>query len=162
MKNSKKQKEEELTYLRTVERPNITEAIRKAREYGDLSENFEYHSARQSQAILNGRIAELEALLDRARVVDDAAVGVDTVQIGCLVTVKYVEDDDDEEYAIVDAASAEPSNNRISYASPVGQALMRRRVGETVEATLPDGKPPRDTRSRSSPRHRSTSPKTKS
>jgi transcription elongation factor GreA len=138
--SSKKQKEEELTYLRTVERPNITEAIRKAREYGDLSENFEYHSARQAQAILNGRIAELEALLDRARVVDDAAVGVDTVQIGCLVTVKYVEDDDDEEYAIVDAASAEPSSNRISYASPVGQALMRRRVGETVVATLPGGK----------------------
>jgi transcription elongation factor GreA len=140
--STKKQKEEELTYLRTVERPKITEAIRKAREYGDLSENFEYHSARQSQAILNGRIAELEALLDRARVVDDAADGIETVQIGCVVTVKYVSEDDEEEieYTIVDAASADPVNDRISYASPVGQALMRRRVGETTVAILPSGK----------------------
>src|SRR5579871_1311966 len=95
--SSKKQKEEELTYLRTVERPHITEAIRKAREYGDLSENFEYQSARQAQAILNGRIAELEALLERARVVDDAAAGIDTVQIGCAVTVKYLEDEEEIE-----------------------------------------------------------------
>jgi len=140
--SSKRQKEEELTYLRTVERPKITEAIRKAREYGDLSENFEYHSARQSQAILNGRIAELEALLDRARVVDDAAPGTETVQIGCIVTVKYVSEDDEEEieYTIVDAASADPINDRISYASPVGQALIKHRVGEAVEATLPGGK----------------------
>ena len=75
---SKKQKEEELIYLRTVKRPEITEAIKKAREYGDLSENFEYHAARQAQAILNGRIAELEALLERARIVDDASAGGDT------------------------------------------------------------------------------------
>jgi transcription elongation factor GreA len=138
--SSKKQKEEELTYLRTVERPNITEAIRKAREYGDLSENFEYQSARQAQAILNGRIAELEALLERARVVEDAAAGVETVQIGCVVTVNYVEDDEEVEYAIVDSASADPLNDRISYASPIGQALMHRRVEDTVEATLPSGK----------------------
>jgi transcription elongation factor GreA len=138
--STKKQKEEELTHLRTVERPNITEAIRKAREYGDLSENFEYHSARQAQAILNGRIAELEALLERARVVDDAAVGSDTVQIGCTVTIKYLEDDEEAEYHIVDAASADPLNDRISYASPIGQALMYRRVDEIAEATLPNGK----------------------
>jgi transcription elongation factor GreA len=138
--SSKKQKEEELTRLRTVERPNITEAIRKAREYGDLSENFEYQSARQAQAILNGRIAELEALLERARVVADAAAGIETAQIGCVVTVKYIEDDEDVEYSIVDAASADPLNDRISYASPIGQALLHRRVGEIVSATLPNGK----------------------
>jgi transcription elongation factor GreA len=139
--SSKKQKEEELTYLRTVERPSITEAIRKAREYGDLSENFEYQSARQAQAILNGRIAELEALLERARVVDDAAASIETVQIGCAVTVTYLDDDEEKvEYAIVDAASADPLNDRISYASPIGQALMQKRVGDTVVATLPTGK----------------------
>src|SRR5438045_905215 len=69
--STKKQKEEELNHLRSVERPLVTEQIKRAREYGDLSENFEYQAARQTQAILNGKIAEIEALLERATIVDD-------------------------------------------------------------------------------------------
>ena len=137
---TKRQKEEELTLLLTVKRPEITEAIRKAREYGDLSENFEYHSARQAQAINNGRIAEIQQLLERAKVVDDAAVGGDTVGLGSIVMVRDLDDPDEWEYTLVDATSADPSNNRISFLSPVGQALKGKKVGEIIEVSLPGGK----------------------
>jgi transcription elongation factor GreA len=137
----KKELEEELKVLRMVRRPEITEQIKRAREYGDLSENFEYQAAKQSQAILNGKIAELEAILDRATVVvDGASVGGETVDIGSIVLVREVETEDDWEVTIVDAMSADPMNDRISYSSPVGQALMRHRVGDIVEVTLPNGK----------------------
>lgn len=137
--STKKQKEEELLYLKTVKRAENTEAIKKAREYGDLSENFEYHAAKQSQAILNGRIKELEALLDRARIVEDGSEGGLTVGLGSIVEVRDLETEDEWEYTIVDASSADPINDRISYASPVGQALMRRVVGDVVEVPIPDG-----------------------
>src|SRR5215468_10492883 len=101
--SSKRRLEEELTELRTVKRPEITEAIKRARAYGDLSENFEYHAARQAQAILNGRIAELEAVLERARVVDDAAAGGEEVSLGSIVMIRDLETEDEWEYTIVDA-----------------------------------------------------------
>ncbi len=138
--STKKQREEELAYLRTVKRPEITESIRRAREYGDLSENFEYHAARQAQAILNGKIADLEALLDRATVVEDGAGGSDMVGLGSIVAVKDLETDDEWEYTIVDVSSADPVNDKISYTSPVGQALMRRVIGDVIEVTIPAGK----------------------
>ncbi len=138
--STKKQKEEELTHLLTVKQPEITESIRKAREYGDLSENFEYQSARQAQAINNGRIAELRALLDRARIVDDAAIGGDTVGLGSIVMVQDMEDEEKCEYTIVDATSADPANDRISFASPVGRQLKNKKIGDVVEVDLPGGK----------------------
>lgn len=137
--SSKQRLEEELTHLRTVKRPAATEAIRRAREYGDLSENFEYHAARRDQAILNGRIAELEALLDRARIVADEVTGGDSVSLGSLVLVRDLETEDEWEYTIVDATSADPLNDRISYSSPVGQALLRKKIGDVVEVEVPAG-----------------------
>src|SRR5437870_5135030 len=125
--SSKKRLEEELLELRTVKRPEITEAIKRARAYGDLSENFEYHAARQAQGILNGRIADLEALLERAKVVEDEAAGGETVGLGSIVLVRDLETEDEWEYTIVDASSADPLNDRISYSSPVGQALIKRK-----------------------------------
>ena len=138
--SSRKKIEEELNSLRTVKRPEITAQVRHAREYGDLSENFEYQAARNAQAILNGRMAELEALLDRARFVEDGSAGGETVGIGATVKVRDLEEQDEWEYTIVDATSADPSNQRISYQSPVGKALIGKKVGETVEVPLPDGK----------------------
>ncbi len=138
--SSKQRLEEELNELRTVKRAEVTEAIRRARSYGDLSENFEYHSARQAQAILNGKIAELEALLERAKVIDDDAKGGDTVGLGSIVAVRDLETEDEWEYTIVDASSADPLNDRISYSSPVGQALMKKQVGDVVEVAIPAGK----------------------
>lgn len=137
--SSKRRLEDELTHLRTVKRAEITESIRKARSYGDLSENFEYHSARQAQAILNGRIAELEAILEKARIVDDAAESGDTVGLGSIVTIVDLETEEEDEYTIVDATSADPLNGKISYSSPVGQAVMKKSVGEIVEVALPNG-----------------------
>ena len=137
--SSKKKIEEELSYLRTTKRAEVTEAIRRARSYGDLSENFEYHAARQQQAILNGKIAELETLLDKAKIVEDGSVGGDTVGLGSIVAIRDVETGDEWEYTIVDATSADPLNDRISYSSPVGNALMKKRVGDTVEVSIPDG-----------------------
>lgn len=136
---TKRQKEEELNHLRSVERPLVTEQIKRAREYGDLSENFEYQAARQSQAILNGKIAEIEALLERATIVEDPIGGSDKIGIGSIVTVKDLETEDEWEYTIVDATSADPANDRISYSSPVGKALMKRKVGEIVEVAIPAG-----------------------
>ena len=135
--SSKRQKEEELSYLLTVKRPEITESIRKAREYGDLSENFEYQSARQAQAILNGRIAELESLLSRARVVGDAAVGGDTIGLGAIVKVRDMEMEDEWEYTLVDATSADPANDRISFSSPVGQATAGQESGRNCGSADP-------------------------
>jgi len=137
----KQQLEEELKVLRMVKRPEISEQIKRAREYGDLSENFEYHAAKQAQAILNGKIAELEAVLDRARVVlDGASVGGEAVDIGSIVLVRDTDTEDDWEVTIVDAMSADPMNDRISYSSPVGQALMRHKIGDKVEVKIPNGK----------------------
>ena len=137
---TKRQKEEELIYFRTVKRPDITEQIRKAREYGDLKENFEYQAARQAQAILNGRIAEIQALLEKATVIEDTPHSGDTVQMGCSVTVKDLETDDEWDYIIVDATSADPINDKISYSSPIGEALLGHKVGEVIEIKIPAGK----------------------
>jgi len=138
--SSKKRLEEELIELRTVKRPEVTESIKRARAYGDLSENFEYHAAKQAQAILNGRIAELEAVLERAQVVEDGSAGGETVVLGSIVMVRDMETEDVWEYTIVDASSADPLNDRISYSSPVGQALIHKKIGDVVEIAIPAGK----------------------
>lgn len=137
--SSKKKIELELRELRTVKRAEITAAISHARSFGDLSENFEYKAARQQQAILNGKIADLEALLDRARVVPDPVGGGEAVALGSIVKVRDLETEDEWEYTIVDANSADPVNDRISYSSPVGKALMDRKVGDVVDVAIPDG-----------------------
>ena len=137
--STRKKKEEELQELRSVERPKITEAIRIARAYGDLSENFEYHAARQAMAILNGQIAELEAILDRSAVVEDEALDKDTVGLGATVMLLDKESDDEWECTIVDDASADPIKDLISFSSPVGKALIGKRVGEVIVVEVPDG-----------------------
>ncbi|CCW35908.1 transcription elongation factor GreA [Chthonomonas calidirosea] len=134
---SKKKLEEELHRLRTVERARIAEAIRKARSYGDLSENFEYQAARREQAILNGKIAEIEAMLERAKVIEVEEKG--WIDVGSKVTLVDASGKQIE-YVIVDANSADPLNRRISYDSPIGQALLKRKAGEQVEVRLPNGR----------------------
>ncbi len=135
----KRELEEELHALRTSRRQEITEAIKKAKEYGDLSENFEYQAARRDQAINNGRIAELEAVLSKAKVVEEG-VGFEKIALGTLVSLKDIEFDETLEYWIVDAVSADPVNDKISYASPIGKALLDHKVGDIVEVTTPGGK----------------------
>ncbi|GDX40291.1 transcription elongation factor GreA [Armatimonadota bacterium] len=135
---SKRKLEEELVHIRSVKRPEINEAIRRAREYGDLSENFEYQAARQSQAILNGRVAELEAILQRAKIVE-VLNEVDSVGLGTTVLVYDINNDEEWELTIVDFVSADPINDKFSISSPIGRALIGKKVTEIATADTPNG-----------------------
>ena len=138
--SGKKKIEEELARLRTEEMPALAERIRQARALGDLSENFDYQDAKRHQGFVAGKIADLQATLDRARLVDEVAPGTETVGMGSTVTVRDADYGDEVAYTIVGAYEADPANDKISAASPVGKALMNHKVGETVQVDTPAGK----------------------
>ena len=132
--------EEELKHLKTVERPAIIKAISEAREHGDLSENAEYHAARERQSFCEGRIEELEDITSRAEVIEIAGFkGDKAVKFGGYVTV--VDEDTDEEvtYQVVGPYEADINNGRISTTSPIGKALIGKTVGDSVEVSTPRG-----------------------
>lgn len=138
---SGKQKiEEELERLRSVEMPALAERIRQARALGDLSENFDYQDAKRQQGFAAGKIADLNAILERARVVEEVGPNSDTVGLGVTVTLKDLDYDDEFAVTIVGAYEADPSNDKISSASPMGKALMGCRVGDSVEVDAAGGK----------------------
>lgn len=134
-----KKLEDELEYLKTVKRKEITEKIKVALSFGDLSENAEYDEAKNEQAFLEGRIAQLENMLRKATVVDESDIPTDIVSIGSIVKVKDYEFDEEVEYFIVGSAEADPLNNKISNESPVGDGLVGKKVGDIVEIQIPDG-----------------------
>ena len=129
-------KRQELEFLKTVKRKEITEKIKVALGYGDLSENSEYDEAKNEQAFTEGRILQLENMLKNASVVDEAEIPVGTVAVGAIVKVKDYDFDEEVEYTIVGSAEADPMNFKISNESPVGAALIGHKVGEIVEACL--------------------------
>lgn len=128
---------EELERLKRVDRPAITRAIAEAREHGDLSENAEYHAAREKQGFIEGRIAELEAKVGAAEVIDAPTSG-ERVTFGSTV---LLEDESGKEhrYQIVGSDEAEPARGRISVLAPLARTLIGRTVGDTVTAKLPAG-----------------------
>ena len=134
-----KKLEEELEYLKTVRRKEITEKIKVALGYGDLSENSEYDEAKNDQAFNEGRIIQLENMLKNAVVVDESEIPTDKVSVGSIVRVMDYEFDEEVEYAIVGSAEADPMNFKISNESPVGSALLGKKVGDVVEVTVPSG-----------------------
>lgn len=134
-----KKLEEELEYLKTVRRKEITEKIKVALGYGDLSENSEYDEAKNNQAFNEGRIIQLENMLKNAVVVDESEIPTDKVSVGSIVKVMDYEFDEEVEYAIVGSAEADPMNFKISNESPVGSALLGKKVGDVVEVTVPSG-----------------------
>jgi len=134
-----KKLENELEYLKTVKRKEITEKIKVALGYGDLSENSEYDEAKNDQAFTEGRIVTLENMLKNAVVVDESEIPKDVVSVGSKVKVKDYEFDEEVEYAIVGSAEADPMNFKISNESPVGSALIGKKIGEIVEVQIPDG-----------------------
>ena len=134
-----KKLEEELEYLKTVRRKEITEKIKVALGYGDLSENSEYDEAKNDQAYNEGRIIQLENMLKNAVVVDESEIPTDKVSVGSIVKVMDYEFDEEVEYAIVGSAEADPMNFKISNESPVGSALLGKKVGDVVEVTVPSG-----------------------
>src|SRR5471030_2293736 len=134
-----KKLEGELEHLKTVKRKEITEKIKVALGYGDLSENSEYDEAKNDQAFTEGRILQLENMLKNAVVVDESEIPDDIVSVGARVKVKDYEFDEEVEYLIVGSAKADPMNFKISNESPVGSALVGKKVGDIVEVIIPDG-----------------------
>ncbi len=130
--------QEELNHLRNEKREEIAQRLREAMEGGELIENAEYEAAKNEQAFVEGRIKELEILLATARVIDDKNVHQDAVQIGSTVTIQE-EGGSPEVYTIVGAAEANPTKGRISNESPLGQALLNKKAGQTVEVNAPAG-----------------------
>ena len=135
----KQQLEEKLNYYRTVKRPEITKKIGVAREFGDLSENAEYDSAKEEQGKLEAEIAEMETKLKTCIIIDKNNIDTSCVNIGCKVKA-YDEDFDEEvEYTIIGSTESDPSKGLISNESPVGSALLGKKVGDTVVVKTPVG-----------------------
>ncbi len=129
--------QEELAELKGPRRDEISRRLKHAIEMGDLSENADYHAAKEDQGFLEGRIQQIEAILSSAILVEDTDINTSTVQIGNTVTLQ--EDDEPEEtFIIVGASEANPRERKISYESPMGSALMGHKKGETVEVILPN------------------------
>ena len=131
--------EDELRQRQQVERPRIIQAISEARALGDLSENAEYHAAKEAQSMNEGRILELESLISRAEIIDIAKLSGDRVKFGA--TVKLVDEDTDETktYQIVGEPEADVRSGRVSVTSPIARALMGKTIGDTVEVVTPGG-----------------------
>ncbi len=134
-----KELEEKLEYLKTVRRIEIAEEIKVARAFGDLSENAEYDEAKNEQAKIEGEIVMLEKMLRNATVVDADDVDVQRVNVGTTVKVLDKEFDEEVEYKIVGSAEADVSQNKISNESPVGRALLGKKVGNLVKVETPGG-----------------------
>ncbi len=128
---------QELEFLRNVRRPQVAEHIRIAKEDGDLSENAGYDAAKREQAFLEGRILTLEAILRNAQIIESSGQS-DSIALGSTVVVQE-EGYEPETFQIVGSAEADPGQGRISNESPLGQALLGMRVGDTVEVSAPGG-----------------------
>ena len=128
---------EELDNLINVKRPENIIAIKEARALGDLSENADYDAARNEQAELEGRIKKLEKMLENIEIIEK--IDTDKVSIGSTVSIKYVDDDDTDEYKIVGSQEADPFMSKISNESPIAKAILNKKVGDIVEVESPNG-----------------------
>lgn len=129
--------EEELQELKNVKRPEVIKALKEARALGDLSENADYDAARAEQAQVEGRIQELEKIIENAHIIEKGST--DKVSLGTTVKIKYIEDDEIDEYRIVGSNEADPSNNKISNESPIAKAIMNAKVGDIKKVASPNG-----------------------
>ncbi|MFC6197184.1 transcription elongation factor GreA [Ponticaulis profundi] len=129
----------ELKNLKTVERPNIIAAISEAREHGDLSENAEYHAAKEKQSFIEGRVAELEDKLARADVIDTSKLSGDTVKFGATVTIMDEESEEESTYKIVGEDEADVASGKVSITSPIARALIGKELEDVVEVAAPGG-----------------------
>jgi transcription elongation factor GreA len=132
--------EEELEHLKGTRRKEVAERIKQAKEFGDLSENAEYDDAKNEQAFVEGRILQIEQMLRSARLIDnDEGADEGEVTVGSTVTIRDAAAGDQVSYTIVGTAEADPLRDRISNESPVGHALLGRKIGETVTIRVPAG-----------------------
>ena len=132
--------EEELNHLKDVKRPEVIKALKEARALGDLSENADYDAARNEQAQIEGRILELEKILETAEIIEKK--DTDKVGLGTTVVLRYLDEDDDEteEYRIVGSKETDPSNNKISNESPLAKAIFGAKAGDERTVDSPRGK----------------------
>jgi transcription elongation factor GreA len=130
---------EELKHRQQVERPRIIQAIAEARSHGDLSENAEYHAAKEAQSLNEGRVAELEDKLSRAEVIDVSKLSGNTVKFGATVTLVDEDTEEKKVYQIVGESEADVKSGRVSITSPTARALIGKKVGDTVEVNTPGG-----------------------
>lgn len=131
--------EDEMKQLKTIERPSVIRAIAEARAHGDLSENAEYHAAKERQGFIEGRVMELDDLLSRAQVIDVSKLSGKTVKFGATVTVIDEDTDEKAKYQIVGDYEADLKLKRISISSPIARALIGKSVGDSVEVLTPAG-----------------------
>ncbi len=131
--------ETELKHLKSVERPNIIKAIATAREHGDLSENAEYHAAKERQSFIEGRVNELEDKISNAEIIDPSRLSGDAVKFGATVTIVDEDTDEESTYQIVGEHEADINRGLLSVTSPLSRALMTKTAGEHVEVVAPKG-----------------------
>ena len=131
--------EAELKRRQQEERPRIIQAISEARSHGDLSENAEYHSAKESQSLNEGRVADLEDKLSRAEVIDVSKLSGSTVKFGATVTLHDEDTDEKKIYQIVGESEADVKSGKVSITSPIARALISKKVGDTIEVIAPGG-----------------------
>ena len=131
--------QEELKFLKSTERPNIIQAIAEARAHGDLSENAEYHAAREKQSFIEGRIAELEDKTSRAEVIDPTRIAGDTIKFGATVTIADCDTDEESVYQIVGEPEADLTKGQISVTSPIARAMIGKSEGDVFEVNSPGG-----------------------
>jgi transcription elongation factor GreA len=138
-KNGIRKLEKELKNLKTIERPKIVAEIKRAMEMGDLSENAEYHAAKENQTHIEAKIAELEDKLSRARLIDTSDIPDDKAYIFARVLVKDLEDDEEIEYTLAPPDETDVDNDVISIESPIGKALLGKAVGDKLDIEVPAG-----------------------
>ena len=131
--------EEELKRLKGVERPAVIRLLEEARAHGDLSENAEYHAAKERQAFIESRVAELNSKVSRAQIIDTSTISGKTVKFGATVTVVDEDDDSEMKFQIVGEDEADIKEKRLSVGSPLARALIGKKVGDEVEVTTPSG-----------------------
>lgn len=130
---------EELKILKTVERPLIVKAIADARSNGDLSENAEYHAAREKQSFIEGRVAEIEDIISKAEIIDVTLLSGSVVKFGASVTIINLEDKKESKYQLVGEFEADIESKKISVASPIARALIGKKKGDYIEVSTPKG-----------------------
>ncbi len=138
-KNGFEELSSELEQLKTVARPEVIAAIAEAREHGDLSENAEYHAAREQQSFIEGRIQELEAVTGRAQIIDPSTLSGDVVKFGATITIVDEETDEEETWQIVGEYESDTEKRRLSMSAPVARALIGKSEGDSVSVKTPKG-----------------------
>ena len=130
---------EEIAHLESVERPKISQQIGEARDKGDLSENAEYDAAKEAQGMLEAKISQLKTVMATARLIDETAIGIETVKIMNRVTMKNLKTDKLMTYTLVSETEADFRQGKIAVNTPIGQGLMGKKVGDVVDITIPSG-----------------------